>query len=280
MEKKSVTVQQQPVNILDYNVQILPFIKEAWQKTSGTKWVINLTTVILVVLALGLILIDYGVGAPIMGAADQTVWSYIGPLLLFIPTLPIYYGIGLLGIYCAAQSPLSVKLVFAQYKKFLPLLLLYLIENGIYVALNVGADYLGTLHLSSSLSGALKFSTATAEFILTLLLMMAPWLILEKGCTVSTSMMTSALAIFKHWFKIILYLLLTALVTGLPFSLYIIGISLGNNMVAIVGGVIGLVTLIWTVPIATIAVGILYREMFGVKAPASVSAPVVVEKET
>jgi hypothetical protein len=61
----------------------------------------------------------------------------------------------------------------------------------------------------------------------------------------------------------------------LRFSLFLAGVFVNNQSLLIIGGVIGLVSLIWILPLAIIAVGILYREMLGVNTPTSV----VIEKE-
>jgi hypothetical protein len=248
--------EQQAVVIRDYHVNIRAILQEAWQKVEGVKWTIIATLLMIFFLSLLLtFLISYVTHLPFGGQKGTWAGSII-PKVAMIPIIPLIYGIGLLGIYRAGGLPISIKVVFQQYHKFLPLLFYYLILSGIGFAF----DGIGIMVRSQ----VVVILVMVVEFLLTLFLMMSPWLILEKNCDVFIALKTSIMGIKQHWLKIILYLLTLIPIVAIPFAVSFAGIMLGNALLIGAGIVVIIISYIWIMPMVTIATGILYREMFGV----------------
>ena len=213
-----------------YDFSIGALISESWSLVKGTKGLIFAGLLIFYAVtfagtfAVTLLLSSMG----LMGAAESTsflIFNQIISMLITSAAYPFMAGIYMVGIRRAANQPVTFDLIFSQFGKFLPLLILAMLMTLLmilgYLLLIIPGIYLSVAYgLAIPLMAERNLS---------------PWQAME----------TSRKAIHQHWFKI--------------FGLYIVlGVIL---LVSVIPVGIGL---IWSLPLFILAFGVLYRTIFGV----------------
>lgn len=213
-----------------YDFAIGDLLGEAWRNTHGIKGPIfcGMVAFYLALTVFLFALIFTLSFSGLIGRGDQLT----GPglqlalsLLGTVLTYPFFVGLQMIGIRRAAGQPAGIRLVFAYFGRSLPLLV-----TGILMTLFV---YLGTLLL------------ILPGLYLAVAYLLAMALVAERGLSPWQAMEVSRKAISQHWFKVFGLLLLLSLL------LFVSALPLG-------------IGLIWSLPLSVAALGVLYREIFGV----------------
>jgi len=234
-----------------YDFAIGEVLSEAWSKVSGSKGTI-IGAVLLTFVLMWIISFIAALISPLIGTASFG-WSLATESVLQIIaaalTAPFIAGLFLIGIRRAADYPIRFNMIFDFINKAVPLLLSYLLMNLIIfvpAALLVGLAAvlglpIGVLFLAIAIAVIYATYLGTA-YIFTLPLIaerdLSPWQALE----------TSRKAVNQRWGKVFALLLLCYILMPLSILTLFIG-------------------LIWIVPLAIIALGIVYRTIFGVLPP-------------
>jgi hypothetical protein len=249
---------------LRYDFNIDGVFSEAWQKVHGAKatyWSAVLITIIINVVItsvfaiLAVILFGSSNGSGFQNPNFQHYFSMISNIVSLILT-PLLIGIYYLGIRRVSEEPIKSSMIFAPFKRFLPIigtiLLTYfftaiIILIGLFISGILGAS--AQTHgfpILSYLATIIGIFTFFAAFYICFGLTFAPILVFEKRMGIWTAIKASLLGFSQHWFKI----LMTSLAFFVLLILSAIPIFIG---------------LIWTVPMGINLYGILYRIIFGVE---------------
>ena len=216
----------------DYDFTIGDIFSEAWEKTRGAKGTFLLAWFFYCVIAIAINMLFNAIGQDPQILMQQgrmsegLIWA-IAPSLLTIPLLyPVLAGIVLLGIHRAVGADIHATSVFSHYGKIIPLTILTIV-SGFLIMLGMMLLIIPGIYLAVGY-------------------MMAMALVIDRDMGVWEALESSRKAISKHWFKVFfLYFLLWLLI-----------------MVSAVPVLLGL---IWTLPLASILHGVLYKHMFGVE---------------
>ncbi len=214
----------------NYDFQIGAIISEAWNRTSGNKGTLWLALLLyMIVMTVFSFALQFILG--LLGLTyhegdpigKMIIYQLASQLQLFV-TLPLIVGFNMMGVKIAVDAPVEVTEIFAYFKK-----VLVLVGTSIlyYLMIIIGLCLLVLPGIYLMVAYLLAFPLVAEKN-------MGPWEALE----------TSRKAITHHWFKFVgLYLLLALimLVSAIP-----LGIGL-----------------IWTLPMSTILVGVVYRTVFG-----------------
>lgn len=214
----------------DYEFSIGDVLSEAWEKTSGAKWVIQVAFFYYFLVIIGVVVVMGTAVALLMGASDDVAFSVVMELViqlgLNLIIMPIAMGIAILGIKRSVDAPIIAGSIFGYFSKMFSLLATLIL---MYIMIVIGL-------LLLVLPG---IYLAVAYY-------MAMPLVVEKGMSPWQALETSRKAITHRWFSVFgLFLILGIIV-------FVSAIPLGLGM-------------IWTLPMMIIAFGILYRNMFGVE---------------
>lgn len=218
-----------------YDYSISDVIGESWQRVKGTKGIIiGGFLVFYIVMLLATFVLGFVLGMFGLMSETSPGSMIVGQLIISVLgsaiTYPFLAGINMIGIRRAADQPVSFNEMFSHFGRFVPLLLTGLLMMAlIYVGL-----------LLFILPGV----------YLAVAYMLAIPLAVERGLSPWQALEASRKAVSQHWFKAFgLYLLLglIVIVSALP-----LGIGL-----------------IWTIPLFVIAIGVVYRIIFGVLPPAN-----------
>ncbi|KJK01129.1 integral membrane protein [Pseudomonas sp. 21] len=219
-----------------YDFSIDGLIKDAWQRVSGSKGLIIASVIIygVIVQAVSFVLgLIFGVGYAASGA-EASIGAAILQLVVGILAgavgYPFLAGINMIGIRRAADQPISFNEMFSHFGQFVPLLI-----TGLVMTVLV---YIGLLLL------------VLPGIYLSIAYLLAIPLVVERKLSPWQALEASRKAITQHWLKVFgLFLLL-----GLIMLLSAIPLGIG---------------VVWTLPLAIICVGVLYRTIFGVLPPAN-----------
>ncbi|UCJ18658.1 hypothetical protein K5Q02_09970 [Pseudomonas sp. MM211] len=212
-----------------YDFSISALISEAWQLTKGTKGIIIGGFLIFYV---AIFIASFVIGA-VLGIftafSENLVLIIIGQIVTTILASAVSYpfiaGLNMIGIRRAAGQPYSFNEIFSHFGRTVPLLIV-----AVVMMLFI---YLGMILL------------LIPGIYLAVAYMLAIPLVVERGLSPWQAMEASRKAITQHWFKVFgLFLLL-----GLILAISAIPVFIG---------------LIWTVPLFVVAMGVLYRTIFGV----------------
>lgn len=214
----------------NYSVNIGDILSEAWAKTNGCKWTFQLGFgIYLLALLIGLgvmLLLKFITG--IEENADAPLTSLgieiLSQLLNTAIVAPAGAGLALMGLYRAVNLPLAAGQVLEPYGKIVPIAATAILVF-IFTIIGLIALIVPGIYLSIGY-------------------LFAPLLVAEKGMSPSEAMSTSRKAISRKWFNVF----------GLMFVIGLI------NLLGMIPLGIGL---LWTAPMSVIAMGILYRDMFG-----------------
>lgn len=218
-----------------YDFTISDVIGEAWQRVKGTKgiiiggFLIFYIAMLLATFVLGFVLGMVGLLNE-SSPGSMMVGQLVISLLGSAVTYPFLAGINMIGIRRAADQPVSFNEMFSHFGRFVPLLLTGLLMTALI--------YVGLLLL------------ILPGIYLSVAYMLAIPLAVERGLSPWEALETSRKAISQHWFK--------------SFGLFLVlGLIMGVSALALGIG------LIWTLPLFVIAIGVLYRIIFGVLPPAN-----------
>lgn len=219
----------------DYAFSIRAVLSEAWDKTSGAKWPIQLAFLyyFLVFVAIMIVMMIASMAlitVPVNSSADPTI-PFILQLLFQIAinlvALPMMMGIIMMGIKRSVNAPISANSVFAYFPKMFSLLLTMIL---VYIMVIIG----------------LLLLILPGIYLMVAYYMALP-LVVEKGLSPWQAMEVSRKTVSHHWFRMVGFLIISSII--LIISMIPLGIGL-----------------IWTLPMFIIAYGIIYRNMFGVEA--------------
>lgn len=213
-----------------YDFSIGSLLGEAWQRTSGTKGIVIGGFAIFYVV---LFAISFVLGFLLAAAgliSDSNPFAQVfGQLLISLfaaaCTYPFFAGILMIGIRRAADQPIDFSRVFGYFACSLPL-----IVTGVVMTLLI---YLGALLL------------LLPGIYLGIAYLLAMPLVVERGLSPWQALEASRKAITQHWFKVFGLVLLLSVIIGIS------ALPLG-------------IGLIWSLPLSVTAIGVLYRDIFGV----------------
>ncbi len=215
----------------DYLFSVRAILRESWEKTKGAKLAIHLGYLVVFAVSIALILASavlfffIGPENETAGGAGGAV-GMVMQLALTAVCLPMWAGLTMIGIRRAVDQPLSYKSPLQYFHKTLPMIAMYILMTIFMV--------IGFLLL------------IIPGIYLMMAYMLSYPLMVEKNLGIWSSMETSRRAITHRWFRF----------TGLFFILGLL------NIIALIPLGIGL---IWTIPMTHVAIGIAYRNMFGVE---------------
>jgi len=239
-----------------YDFSIGDVLSEAWSKVSGSKGTIMGAALLAFVLMFIMLWITATISlvitkvAPVLGSVIQLILQIGISALIY----PLIAGLFVISIRRAANYPIRFTLIFDFFNKALPLLLSYLLINIIIIvpiALLVGAAMALTF---AGLPSAVVFLAGVIAGIYSIYLgiayLFALPLIAERNLSPWQALEASRKAISQHWFKVF----------GLMLLCYILMVLSGFTL---------FIGLIWVMPLSFIALGIVYRTIFGVLPPAN-----------
>ncbi|GIZ11274.1 DUF975 family protein [Pseudomonas sp. NCCP-436] len=215
-----------------YDFSIGELLSESWSKVKGTKGIIIggfllfYAVMFVATLIFGGIFGIFGIFGVI---SENPFAALIGELLISLLASALAYpfmaGINMVGIRRAADQPLSFNEIFSHFGRTVPLVITALVMMALI--------YIGMILL---LIPGLYLAVAY---------LLAIPLVVERGLSPWQALETSRKAISQHWFKVFGLFLLLSLILMLS------AIPLG-------------IGLIWSIPLLTVAMGVLYRTIFGV----------------
>lgn len=212
-----------------YDFRIGELLSESWQRVKGTKGIVIGGFLVFYAVMMA---VSFALGGifGLMGlAGNETVVSAITEMLLGMlasaMAYPFMAGLNMVGIRRAADQPISFNEIFSHFDRTVPIL--------VTVLLSIVLIYAGMLLL------------IIPGIYLGVAYILAVPLIVERGLTPWQAMEASRKAITQHWFKVFGLLLVLGLIAVL--SILTLGIAL-----------------VWTLPLFVIAIGVLYRTIFGI----------------
>ena len=214
----------------DYDFVISEVLTESWQKTNGIKgpfWGAGVIVFIVVILT-GIVLntIAGVLGFNVSNGNPNVLYNLLSQLAVTAIIYPFMAGIIMLGVRRSVDLPISVNEAFAYFAYVLPL-----VVAAILMSILMTLGFILLVIPGIYLSVAYLFTVP---------------LIVEKNMDAWQAMETSRKTVTRHWFKffgLMIVMGVIVLVSALPFG----------------------IGLIWTYPMLVIALGILYRDIFGVE---------------
>jgi hypothetical protein len=212
----------------DYQFSIGDTLSEAWAKTKGAKTAILIGCVIYFAILIGISMVlgIVSVIGSFFGSVGAIGVQVLSQLITTAISMPMAAGLMIMGIQRSVNAPISSGAVLHYFPQILSLLLLVIL---MYLMIAVGLVLLVIPGIYLMVSYYLAIPLLIEKNL-------GPWQALEA----------SRKAISKRWFAIFGFFIVLTLI----------------NLVAMIPLLIGL---IWTVPMSVIAMGILYRNIFGVE---------------
>lgn len=212
-----------------YDFSIGELLSESWSKVKGTKGII-IGGFLLFYAVMFVATLTFGGIFGIFGVISENPFvALIGELLISLLASALAYpfmaGINMVGIRRAADQPLSFNEIFSHFGRTVPLVITALVMMALI--------YVGIILL------------LIPGIYLAVAYLLAIPLVVERGLSPWQALETSRKAISQHWFKVFGLFLLLSLILMLS------AIPLG-------------IGLIWSIPLLTVAMGVLYRTIFGV----------------
>ncbi|WP_346838052.1 hypothetical protein [Microbulbifer sp. SAOS-129_SWC] len=212
----------------DYELSIGAIINEAWERTKGNKATIWLALILYTLALVALMFVAGKISGydPYQIEHDNFSLGAYGlyQLIVTVGAAPLATGLIMLGIKLVRSEPAAPTEVFAHFNKFLPL---------------VVANLLITLLVYAGL-----FLLVLPGIYLAVAYMMALPLIADRGLGIWQAMEISRRAITTHWFAFF-------------------GLGIVLCLLILAASIPLLLGLIWVLPLAMLAMGIAYRNMFG-----------------
>lgn len=221
------TIEQALARCYDFNIGDL--LSESWNLVKGTKGIIiGGFLVFYVVMMIATFILGAVVG--IFSALSESMMAaIIGQILVSLLASALSYpfmaGINMVGIRRAAGQPISFNEIFNHFGRIVPLIITALVMMVLV--------YLGMILL------------ILPGIYLAVAYMLAIPLVVERGLSPWQALEASRKAISQHWFKVFGLFLVLGLITMVS------AIPLG-------------IGLVWSIPLFVVAMGVLYRTIFGV----------------
>lgn len=215
----------------EYKFSIGETLSEAWDKTSGAKWPFNLAIFYYMIVMIGLMVvmaIAVASTTSVETPGSMPVLLEIGIQVGFnLIMLPMGLGLMMMGIKRSVGGPLHASEVFSYFPKMIKL-------------------FLTMLLMSLMVLIGLMLLVIPGIYLMVAYYMAMP-LVVEKNMSPWQALELSRKTLTHRWFAVFfLFIILGFIVT-----LSMIPLGIGA---------------IWTIPMAIIAYGIMYRNMFGVEA--------------
>ena len=193
---------------------------EAWQLVSGFKGSYWAALLMYMLIAAGMTFVTGLFGG------DSALLRFVGEMIAYLVTLPLFAGIYVLAIHRAAGRDVSWNDILGYFDRMLPLFLLFV---AVGVLTMVGFIFL-----------------ILPGIYLMIAYLFAMPLMVEKNLSLWDAMEASRKSITRCWFRFF-------------------GLSLLIFLVLIVSTIPLGIGLIWSVPWAGLCFGVVYREMYGVE---------------
>ena len=212
-----------------YDFSIGELLSESWSKVKGTKGIIIGGFLVFYVVLLAATFILGGV-VGIFGALSENLFLvFVGEILSSLLASALAYpfraGINMVGIRRAADQPLSFNEIFSHFGRTVPLII-----TAVVMMLLI---YLGMILL------------LIPGIYLAVAYLLAIPLVVERGLSPWQALEASRKAITQHWFKVF-------------------GLFLLLGLIVIVSAIPLGIGLVWSIPLMVVAMGVLYRTVFGV----------------
>jgi hypothetical protein len=214
----------------EYQFEISEVLSEAWQKTAGAKGTFWLAFLIYIGISIGIsIVFQLILTAVVMSQQDEALiiaLSIVEQLLMNLILLPVIMGIVILGMRRSVDAPIQAGSIMGHYSSMWRLFFTMIL---VYVMVLIGFVLL-----------------IIPGIYLAIAYYMAMPLVVEKGLSPWAAMEISRKTVSKRWFTMFFFgivMMLILIVSAIP-----LGIGL-----------------IWTLPMAMIAYGVIYRNMFGIR---------------
>lgn len=211
----------------DYTFSIGGILSEAWQKVSGNKGTALLAMLIYVGILLAFGIAASAVKGVLAAAAGDTgalLGEFISQLAQIVVTAPLGAGFFMLGVRMSVGAPASAGSILSYYDRIVPLALTTILCS-LMVIIGMLLLILPGIYL------------AVAYFL-------AIPLVVDKGLRPWQAMEASRKAVTHRWFSIF-------------------GLSLILGLLYLLGALPLFIGLIWVMPMGMIAMGIVYRNIFG-----------------
>lgn len=215
-----------------YDFRIGDVLGEAWHKVKGMKGTLVVAAIIYAV-AVNLLSFVIAFVLGLLGLihdSEPSVLQILVSVLAGALCYPLLAGLNMIGIRRAADQPATINELFAYFGLFVPLLV-----TGLAITV---LTYLGLILL------------VLPGIYLGVSYALAIPLVVERGLSPWQAMEASRKAIGQHWFKVF-------------------GLFLALGLIMLLSAIPLLIGLVWTLPLAFIAIGVLYRTIFGVLPPAN-----------
>lgn len=212
-----------------YDFSIGELLSESWSKVKGTKGIIIGGFLVFYVVLLAATFILGGVVGIFGALSDNLFLVFVGEILISLLASALAYpfmaGINMVGIRRAADQPLSFNEIFSHFGRTVPLII-----TAVVMMLLI---YLGIILL---LIPGIYLSVAY---------LLAVPLVVERGLSPWQALEASRKAITQHWFKVF-------------------GLFLVLGLIVMVSAIPLGIGLVWSIPLMVVAMGVLYRTIFGV----------------
>jgi hypothetical protein len=210
-----------------YDFSLGEVLNQAWSRVKGTKGILFCGLLVYGVASnLITLLLGLVLGVPLSG--EPGLYAILAQMLASLIAVALCYpllaGVTMVGVRRAADQPVSFGIIFGYFGKALPLAI-----TAILMFLLV---YLGL------------FLLIIPGIYLSIAYLLAIPLVVERNLSPWQALEASRKAISQHWFKVaglMLLLGIIMLLSALPFGIGVI----------------------WSLPLAFISVGVLYRRIFG-----------------
>lgn len=238
----------------DYDFSVYGTLREAWSLVPGSKM-----TFFLAGLAIfGIVMIASAVLSFIIPGARAPHAGFFATLLMQIAvtvvSYPFFLGMMMLGLRRAVGLPIEVRHAFGYFRLAVPVAI-----SAVLIAVLTALGFLLLLLPGIYLCVAYVFTLP---------------LIGDKALDAWAAMETSRRAVTPHWFKVCAVAVLPGIVLGIAFGIaagLLAGAgapSVGGAGFALAGILMLLLALaasIWLGPLIVIALGVLYRIIFGIE---------------
>lgn len=212
-----------------YDFNIGDLLSESWSKVKGTKGIIIGGFLVFYVVLLAATFILGGVVGIFGALSDSNALMFIGEILISLLASALAYpfmaGINMVGIRRAADQPLNFNEIFSHFGRTVPLII-----TAVVMMLLI---YLGMILL------------LIPGIYLGVAYLLAVPLVVERGLSPWQALEASRKAITQHWFKV--------------FGLFIV-----LGLIVMVSAIPLGIGLVWSIPLMVVAMGVLYRTIFGV----------------
>lgn len=214
---------------LNPNWDIGSVLSEAWALSNGFKatfWGAFLLYMGIVI-AVSVASSILTAGAAMMSSTAMVAIVIVGQLIQLVVTAPLMVGLLMLGINRAAGLPVNAFMLFNYFPKTLPLFLTYLLMM-LLIAIGIVVLVLPGIYLAFAYALALP-------------------LLVNKNLGIWEALETSRKGITACWFRFF-------------------GFAIIASVIALISAIPLGIGLVWTLPWLYIAIGIIYRDLFGVNA--------------